>query len=279
MKIIKAGENRRKFHEEKTAYEKTYNEQESRYRAQQQEYYNAEETALRPIKEHIQALFEKYPLLEPEIRVEFSYEKRVEARVFCNEHSRHNGTTALSWDYRAILDTETGELKKESGSWSGLEATTDAELDQLEQSVKVLRELNATNWSQLLQVARPKVKDYVTERYPHYDDQFGQSGETAAVIQDVMGQNAILQTNDKMWVKVFSESPSQYTIFEIPDYMLRSGTQYVEWCQEKLNMTPQQLRDYNGLKRVKKENLIRRIAIPYHALETTNIAEMKDYEL
>ena len=58
-----------------------------------------------------------------------------------DEDDKFNDDKALSWDWRVSLDTN-GYVKKESSSWSGLNAVSAANLRNLKEIVRVLEILN-----------------------------------------------------------------------------------------------------------------------------------------
>lgn len=81
--------------------------------------------------------------------------------IQAHEHDKHtNDNAALAWNWSAKLGPE-GDVKKESGSWSGLQAITPEQIDDLEESVRILRELNNMDWSVILNKAIPRYSDYI----------------------------------------------------------------------------------------------------------------------
>lgn len=95
-----------------------------------------------------------------------SFHRGSEVRIRCNDDHRREGF-ALSWNFDVELDEE-GNVKKESGSWSGLNAVTQEQLTDLEASVRALRFLNEYDWAPLLNTPLPKTEDYITEENPDY---------------------------------------------------------------------------------------------------------------
>ena len=72
----------------------------------------------------------------------------------------HGNNAALGWNWAAKLDGE-GNVIKESGSWSGLQAVTPEQIDELEESVRVLKFLNNMDWRSILDKAIPSYDDYL----------------------------------------------------------------------------------------------------------------------
>ena len=77
-----------------------------------------------------------------------------------NVEAPHGDGRALGWHWAAKLDAE-GNVIKESGSWSGLQAITPEQIDELEESVRVLKVLNSIDWKPILNKAIPSYDDYM----------------------------------------------------------------------------------------------------------------------
>lgn len=83
-------------------------------------------------------------------------------RVEANERTKFENNVALSWHWSIELNSE-GEIVKDSGSWSGLKATTPEQIADLEESVRILKLLNSTDWDVILHSPLAKYSDFVTE--------------------------------------------------------------------------------------------------------------------
>lgn len=95
---------------------------------------------------------------------------------------------SLAWNYSVRLYRD-GNIKKESGSWSGLNAVTQEQLDDLEKSVEILKKLNIIDWEYIVKTDVPSVKDYVTTNtIPKKDFTFEQFN---ADLEDFVGQDVI----------------------------------------------------------------------------------------
>ena len=95
---------------------------------------------------------------------------------------------SLAWSYSVGLD-EDDNVKKESGSWSGLNAVTQEQLDDLEKSIEILKKLNIIDWESIVKTDVPSVADYVTtETLPEKDFTFEQFN---ADLEDFVGQDVI----------------------------------------------------------------------------------------
>ena len=95
---------------------------------------------------------------------------------------------SLAWSYYVGLDKD-DNVKKESGSWSGLNAVTQEQLDDLEKSIEILKKLNIIDWESIVKTDVPSVKDYVTTKtLPEKDFTFEQFN---ADLEDFVGQDVI----------------------------------------------------------------------------------------
>lgn len=84
-------------------------------------------------------------------------------RIEANQNQRKfSDDSALSWNWEVKLNTQ-GEVVKDSGSWSGLNAVTPAQMDDLEESVRVLRLLNSTDWNVILHSPMVQYSDFVSK--------------------------------------------------------------------------------------------------------------------
>ena len=76
---------------------------------------------------------------------------------------------ALNWQWNVTLSDE-GEIEKDSGSWSGLSATTPEQIDNLKESVRIIEILNNLDWGKILNVELPRYKDYVKTEVPQREN-------------------------------------------------------------------------------------------------------------
>ena len=124
------------------------------YRGQQQDVANSVLAAIGPTS------------LELEARAEETWRDGYEVYIQANERRLHSDDSALSWHYKVVLD-ENGELTFESGSWSGLKATTPEQLASLKESVRVLEILQGLDWKSLLTVDKDR---YSFEKFVDKDN-------------------------------------------------------------------------------------------------------------
>lgn len=218
----------------KAEYEADVAKRQEEYDAQYEKYGEAREAVFAPVREQLERMFKKYPRLDAEIRVEdASFRQpglRVEIRV--NDRNVHDEKKALSWNYDAYLGKD-GEVVRETGSWSGLNAVTEEQLEQLEQSLMVLKELKDLDWKGLLNKTMPEYQDYVTVKNPSWGSKPDFNKELrAAELEDIIGQPKFIEVKpftsswyypsstrfsrpSNVYVAIVKDSGSQYTIKEM----------------------------------------------------------------
>lgn len=86
-----------------------------------------------------------------------------------DEDNKFDGDKALSWAWEVSLD-KNGDVKKESSSWSGMNAVTANNINNLKEIVRVLEILNKIDFKTMLnRVTPPNPDDYITLRNPQYE--------------------------------------------------------------------------------------------------------------
>ena len=129
---------------------------------------------------------------------------KIEVSAHQNDH--FNEKFALSWDWNIGIDKE-GNIVKDSGSWSGLKAITPEQMDDLEESVRILKVLNNTDWSEVLHAPKASYDDYydketneeLRNRRANRPDFEGQILDER--LQELIGSNTAikLQANDQYY--------------------------------------------------------------------------------
>lgn len=153
----------------KAEYEADYAARESRYNAQKDAYYAAEDSITDSIEAEVMSQLKQFDLLEFQVSAGRNYRNcGVRIRILCNENTKFKDTVALAWSYNVSLNEE-GQVLKESSSWSGLKATTVEQMESLVQTVEALKYLNSVDWAVVLNKDLSKLKDYITEDNPAYD--------------------------------------------------------------------------------------------------------------
>lgn len=80
--------------------------------------------------------------------------------VRANQNTKFDDNVALAWEWDITTDKD-GNIVKDSGSWSGLKATTPEQIADLEESVRVIKLLNNADWDGILNAPRAKYSDFV----------------------------------------------------------------------------------------------------------------------
>lgn len=151
-----------------------------------------------------------------------SRELSVSVSCFSSGKDVHREDKALSWSWKVLLTIE-GQIKKESNSWSGLQAVTSQQIDTLRESVNALEILNNMDWPSLLDISVPEATDYVKTDVPRdRSREFNREldeAELEEAIQDhsfIEGAPNSGKFYGKSYYCVLKESPAQYTIAEAP---------------------------------------------------------------
>jgi hypothetical protein len=174
--------------------------------------------------------------------------------VDSNERRVHAEDKALSWTWEVSLG-EDGTAAKKTNSWSGLQATTEAQLESLRQTVKALEALNALDWAALLDAELPDYGDYVTEK-----DSIGkrpdfESDIRAAELAELIGKNTLVRRRNSRgnpWYLIVGETPKQFKVAEIEAYTI--SEQYLAASGKTLAETVEDAKDYTT--GVSKEKLL-----------------------
>ena len=157
-----------------------------------------------------------------------------QVRVYGNDSNKFADNVALSWDWKVYLG-EDGTVLKDSSSWSGLKATTPEQLNDLEETLRILKLLNNLDWTRLIGNAnakRPKYDDYITAPYPSRSNRpnFEQQLKDAAV-EDTIGKDVLIQgkgsgrnynSRATVWYYVVGATNKQYKMFEFSNYTIQN---------------------------------------------------------
>lgn len=218
-----------------------YDEKLQNYKEKDQQAYEsfhrAERSVTEPIETYVKNELSSFNLLDFDVWATGSRygSQGVEVNVRCNDSRVHDNTSALSWNWR-IWVTRDGELKKESGSWSGLQACTREQLDSLHQTVQALDVLNAIDWERVLKEARmPEYSDFYTElpEKPAYRDFDKELAD--AELADLAGTDTfvhvtrIVDGNERTgWFKINRETPSSFYGLWVPEYYADQLAEFAE---------------------------------------------------
>lgn len=140
--------------------------------------------------------------------------------VTVNNGNNPHDEQALNWNWSVSLTPE-GEIKRDSGSWSGLSAITPQHLENLKESVRVLEILNNIDWANILNVELPQYDDYVKTQLPENEDFDQQLLEED--VKDAIAEGKLIKghgykyynSRATVFYHVLKETPKQYTVEEI----------------------------------------------------------------
>lgn len=214
---------------QKAEYEADRDARKARYEEQEARFYQAEYDVTSLIEEEVMHQLDKFKALQFDVRVSRGMwgNGGLSIRIECNENNKFDDDVALSWNYNVNL-TKDGEVQKESSSWSGLKATTEAQLESLTQTLEALKYLNKVDWATVLNKEMPKYKDYITEDDPTYDRDKPNFDQMLleADLEDVVGTDTLVKGEatpstgyrGQGYYLILKETPAQYVAIFIPDY-------------------------------------------------------------
>lgn len=256
---------------QREAYEAERAARQARYDEQTRKYYAAEYAITSVVANELKSQLSKYSALQFDVYVDRDdWELRgLRVRVLCNEHNKFDDDVALSWNYYVNLD-KSGSVNKESSSWSGLKATTEAQLESLTQTLDALKYLNSIDWATLLNKELPKYADYVTELNPGYDRDVPNFDYMLmeADIEEAIGKDVLLKGYSSInqrgygvgstYYMILKETPTQYTVCRIPGYAVNN---------EEYDLKDVVERNKNYTERMRKDKLIQLLNKPIETLE------------
>ena len=224
----------------KSEYEADRSSRQSKYDAQYRKYLEEEGRREEKIRNDVIGAIGETSL-DLEIRVSGRFEHKYEISV-SDEDDKFNEDKALSWDWKVYLD-KNGDVKKESSSWSGMNAVTAKNLSNLKEIVRVLEILNNIDFKMLLEEIRPpRYEDYITENNPKYETApYFDRELMEADIEDCIGtRKGILGTGSKFYRGnvyhfIQRETPSSYNIWDIPAYYVEKNDVSLSDLFEKYN--------------------------------------------
>lgn len=217
---------------EKAAWQMKYDARKTLYDGQERKYNEArwawEDNLEALITETFKSYIDKLPGLTIKadrgwgnIEINFNYEDR---------WNTPREEKSLLWSYDVRL-RENGEIVKESNSWSGFQAVTSQQIDDLMNSANFLKAIVEFDWAPLLEEAKrtePKYSQYIGIRDPNHDPEYADPGYDRMIkeaeISEAVGTNKWLKVdngyNRDSWVNIVSETPKFYNVIEISDWYL-----------------------------------------------------------
>lgn len=216
----------------KAQYESDLAAYEERSNQSRKALHDAENAVMQPIKDYLEQKLGKYSALTFDIRVDRAYMGRndsgVRVRIRCNERNKFDDDVALAWSYDVDLSPE-GEVIRETSSWSGLSATTVAQMTSLRQTVAALDTLNDIDWDTLIKVDMPAYDDYYdpSNKPPASEDWSAQLQE--AEIEELIGSDKFVKVRNwgescpvrgDIWLRFRKETPSMYFCTYVHDWLM-----------------------------------------------------------
>lgn len=226
-----------------------YDAEQKRRRARREKdasnYRHARHDIMEPIADAIKDKLKQFNLLDFEVDVSESYGVGLEARIRCNEYRVNDESSALSWSYTCVYDTENDEVKRESNSWSGLSACTAEQIASLRQTVSAIELLSNLDWKSLLNVALPDFSDF--DSTPEGEEPLGnrpdfESQLIEADLEDAIGKPVLVvgeafdggnyRPGVPVYYRMLKASPKQYVVTMVYkgtiDEMIEQGASWEE---------------------------------------------------
>lgn len=230
--------------QQKNAWKAKFDARDMVYQDQQRNFRKAtwswEDRITSLLKSKFSSYIEKLPSLEITVKNWF---EEIEINFNYADHlgGRSDENVSLRWNYEIKL-TESGDVKTETNSWSGVKATTVAQIDDLMNSANLLRALVEFDWAPLLQEAKndaPQYHNYVGIRDPRYDDNYKDPGYDKMIkdaeIEESIGKDIWIkgyEGREEVWYKIISQTPAYYNFIKLIGWSLRNNPEY---CINKLH--------------------------------------------
>lgn len=213
-------------------------------REETQAFNKAQRAVTDPIKEDLEHMLSNYRALKFNVIVNTTFDDALAVTVQCNENNKFDEDVALSWNYKAVMSKD-GQVQKETSSWSGLKATTEAQMQSLTETLEALKYLNSIDWAMLLNKDLPNYKDYdKTDTSKYYRDvpNFNHM-LLEADIEDLIGKDILIsgsasvdekgRKSDKSYYMILRQTPSQYEVISIPGYVINDERTDIREVVEK----------------------------------------------
>lgn len=251
------------FNSKKETYDKKYNE-----------YRSARDAAADEITQEIRrySKLDSFSTLKDDVRIiaEPDWDDGFNIIIRDEDHT-NDKNKALSWHFSVKLDDE-GNVKKDSGSWSGLNVTTPETIQNLREIAEYLNVISNLDWSVILRRPIPKYMDYMknvdnpayTMKRPNFEQEKlkveidSLVGSSKAILGD--NYDGSFYTGSKVYYLIKSGSSSQYTVAFLPE-SIDSNPRWKD----------QAIEDTKYTKRISIDKLIKLIDKP---IKTIDIKEL-----
>ena len=194
-----------------------YNDKRNKYDSEVQNFRKAEYSVMQNLENLIRSKIGD-TVLDLSISARSGFNEDIEVSI--NNGDNPHDSQALNWSYDIKLKPS-GDVQMESGSWSGLSATTAEQIQNLKESVRVIEILNNLDWKTLLKVELPDYNDYVKSEYPK-NENFNQQLLEADIL-DAMDAGLLVKGHGYKYYNpravvfyhILKENPKSFTVQEI----------------------------------------------------------------
>lgn len=221
MKITAARRSRAEIISDRDKFDQERDALVSKRSAEYEEYRKEDRRIQQSIIAQVNEALSSIHGLDLRVHVEQSFRSRgYQVTVYSNDSNVHGKDKALSWNWSAELGAD-GELIKDSGSWSGLQAVTEEQLESLRKSVTALEILNSLDWTEILSSAVPDYTEYVKTNPSSLGERPDFERELIEIdIADAIESGDLLLSNKRasslIYFGVIKETPSMYEVYEVP---------------------------------------------------------------
>ena len=201
--------------------------------ARYQRFREAEYALTDPIQRKLESDLAKFDALTFQVSVDFAFGDNPRVRILCNEYNKFDDSVALAWSYDAEISKKTGEVKRETSSWSGMKATTAAQIESLKQSVAALEYLLGVDWESLLNIDRPDWQQFMEGALKRPKQQNFDAELLEAELSELVGTNTLIkvqnweETNSRWrrdrYIQIERETPAQYVVHYISAYVVEES--------------------------------------------------------
>ena len=254
---------------QKKAFETESAAAHEQYEREKSAFKTAERAITDPIKEDLAHRLNQYSHLTFDISVSQNFFDKLEVRVTCNEDNKFDEDVALSWTYSAQIDRD-DQLIRETSSWSGLKATTEAQIESLTETLEAIKFLNSIDWEVLLNKPLPDWNEYFKTDISKYSPSKAPNFDRMLIeadIEDVIGNPVLLKGYNSidsrgygrglLYYMVLKETPTQYEIVSIP----RPAVENTDNISEVID------KNKNYSYRLRKDKFIERLIKPIEKVE------------
>lgn len=163
------------------------------------------------------------------IKVNMYYSTGYEVHIDNGDDPYKEGQ-ALSWRVDVNLDSD-GNVKFDTSSWSGLNATNERHIADLRRTVEILDIIQRMDWKSILNKVVPKWEDYVKTPEPQDPSKQFAIEDAMEDISNSIGKNILIKglnpikgKYDSVWYKFTSEGPSTYSAKYLSIYYVNGAS-------------------------------------------------------